>query len=100
MREMANLEIAERLKKSGKTNVANIQDLLEPYLFPYFFQHLNVTIISPFDAFGAGRHKFQRGRKLDKFLGQITVSTIYVGNVVCKIRPLSRSLIRRITHKL
>ena len=24
----------------------------------------------------------------------------YVGNVVCKTRPLSRSLIRRITHKL
>ena len=30
---MAYLGIAERLKESGKTNVANIEDLLEPYLF-------------------------------------------------------------------
>ena len=52
MREVAYPEIAERLKKSGKTNVANIQNLLEPYLFPYFFQHLNVAIISPSDAWG------------------------------------------------
>ena len=52
MREMAYLEIAERLKKTGKTNVGNIQDLLEPYLFPYFFQYLHVTIISPSDAWG------------------------------------------------
>ena len=52
MREIAYLEIAERLKESGKTNVANIQDLLEPYLFRYFFQHLNVTIISASDAWG------------------------------------------------
>ena len=52
LREMAYLEIAERLKESGKTNVANIHDLLEPYLFPYFFQHLNVTIISASDAWG------------------------------------------------
>ena len=52
MTEIPYLEIAERLKESGKTNVANIQDLLEPYLFPYFFQHLNVTIISASDAWG------------------------------------------------
>ena len=58
MREMAYLGIAERLKESGKTNVANIQDLLEPYLFPYFFQHLNVTIISPSGAWGEQTHEF------------------------------------------
>ena len=52
MREIAYREIAERLKESGKTNVANIQELLDPYLFPYFFQHLNVTIISASDAWG------------------------------------------------
>ena len=52
MREIAYLEIAERLKESGKTNVANIQDLLEPYLFPYFVQHLNVPIMSASDAWG------------------------------------------------
>ena len=56
MREVAYLEIAERLKNSDKTNVANIQNLLEPYLFPYIFQHLNVTIISPSDALGVGCH--------------------------------------------
>ena len=78
MREMAYLEIAERLKKSGKKHVANVQDLLEPYLFPYFFQHLNITIISPSDARGVGCHKFQRVRKLDKFLGQITLSQVKI----------------------
>ena len=52
MREVAYLEIAERLNKSGKTNVANIQNLLEPCLFSYIFQHLNVAIISPSDAWG------------------------------------------------
>ena len=67
MREIAYLEIAERLKESGKTNVANIQDLLEPYLFPYFFQHLNV-----------GCPKFQRKRKLDNFLVQITSSQVKI----------------------
>ena len=75
---MAYLGIAERLKESGKTNVANIQDLLEPYLFPYFFQHLNATIISPSGAWSVGCHKFQRGRKLDKFLGQVTLSQLKI----------------------
>ena len=67
MREIAYLEIAERLKESGKTNVANIQDLLEPYLFPYCVQHLN-----------AGFPKFQRKRKLDNCLVQITSSQVKI----------------------
>ena len=31
MREMAYLEIAEKLHKSGKTHAANIKNLLKPY---------------------------------------------------------------------
>ena len=58
MREMAYLEIAERLKTSGKKNVANVQDLLEPYLFPHFFQHLNVTIICPSDTWDEQSREF------------------------------------------
>ena len=58
MREIAYLEIAERLKEPGKTNVANIQDLLEPYVFPYFFQHLNVIIISASDVWGELSREF------------------------------------------
>ena len=64
MREMAYLEIAERLKESGKINIANIQDLLEPTIL--------MSIIFP--TFNVGCHKFQRRRKLDKFLVQITLS--------------------------
>ena len=46
MREMAYLEIAERLQKLCKMHVVNIQDRLKPYLFQYFLRHLTVTIIS------------------------------------------------------
>ena len=49
---MAYQEIAESLEKSGKTHVANIQDLLKPYLFQYFLQRLNAAIISSSDAWG------------------------------------------------
>ena len=73
MKEIAYLEIAEKLEKSGKTHVANIQDLLKPYLFQNYLQYLNVTITSISDAWGVGCHKVQKGRKLDKFLGQITL---------------------------
>ena len=65
MREMAYLEIAERLKESGTINVANIQDLLEPtilifILLPTFNVgcHLNATIISPSDAWGEQSREF------------------------------------------
>ena len=44
MREMAYLEIAEKLDKSGKAYVANIQNLLKQYLLQYPIQNLNVTI--------------------------------------------------------
>ena len=44
MREMAYLEIAEKLDKSGKAYVANIQNLLKQYLLQYLIQNLNVTI--------------------------------------------------------
>jgi len=30
---MAYLEIGEKLEKTGKTSVANIENLLKPYLF-------------------------------------------------------------------
>ena len=61
MREMAYLEITERLKESVKTNVANIQKPFRTILIFILFQHLNVTIISPSGAWGVGCHKFQRG---------------------------------------
>ena len=44
MREMAYLEIAEKLDKPGKAYVANIQNLLKQYLLQYLIQNLNVTI--------------------------------------------------------
>ena len=43
MREVAYLEIAEKLEKSGKTNVANIENLLGLYLFHCFLHCLNDT---------------------------------------------------------
>ena len=66
MREMAYLEIKEKLEISGKAHVANNQHLLKPHLFWNFLQYLNVTITSLTEASGVGCHKFQRGRKLDK----------------------------------
>ena len=44
MREMAYLEIAEKLDKSGKAYVANSQNLLKQYLLQYLIQNVNVTI--------------------------------------------------------
>ena len=76
MREMAYLEIAEKLEKSGKAHVANIQNLLKPYLFQNLLQYLNVTITFTSDAWDVRYYKFQSGRKLDKFLGQITLSQV------------------------
>ena len=39
MREMPYLEIGEKLDKSGKTRIANIDNLLKPYSFQYFLQY-------------------------------------------------------------
>ena len=44
LREMAYLEIAEKLDKSGKAYVANIQTLLTQYVLQYLIQNVNVTI--------------------------------------------------------
>ena len=53
MREMAYLEIIEKLEKSGKIHIANIQDLLKPYLFQNILQYLIVTITFTSDAWGS-----------------------------------------------
>ena len=62
MREMAYLEIAEKLENSGKIHIANIHNLLKPYLFQYF---LNIGMLLPHLYLVLGGFAIYQQRSLD-----------------------------------